>query len=74
MGKVYSARRAGEALGIPHLEVIRRIRKGDMGGRKLDWNYIITEDDIEAVRQSDWYKRYIERHSSGSSDVAAATT
>jgi len=74
MAKVYSARKARVALGIPHLEVIRRIRKGDMNGQKLDWNYIITEEDIEDARQRDWYKKRMARHSSGSSDVASATS
>ena len=74
MPKVYSARKAGLELGIPHLEVIRRIRKGDIRAQKLDWNWIITAEAIEEVRQADWYKKRQERHSSGSSDAAAAVS
>jgi hypothetical protein len=61
MAKYYSARKAGVILGLPHLEVIRRIRKGDIRAQKLDWNWIVTEDAIEEARQSDWYQRRLAR-------------
>jgi hypothetical protein len=57
MAKVVSARRAGEILGLPHREVIRRIRKGDIKARKLDWNWIVDLEDIEEAKNSDWYAR-----------------
>ena len=74
MSKVYSARKAGVELGIPHLEVIRRIRKGDIKATKLDWTWIITEEAVEEARQADWYKKRQARHSSGSSDAATAVS
>lgn len=55
--KVYSARQAGEKLGLPHLEVIRRIHRGDIEAKKLDWNWIITEEAIQKVQESEWYLR-----------------
>ena len=61
MTKVYSARRVGQILGLPHLEVIRRIRRGDIRAKKLDWNWIITEGAVEEARQSEWYQRRIEK-------------
>lgn len=73
MAKFYSARKAGIELGIPHLEVIRRIRKGDIQAKKLDWNWIITEEAIEEAKQSDWYLRRQARHQ-GSGDVATASS
>ena len=72
MAKIYSARKAGVMLGIPHLEVIRRIHKGDIKARKLDWNWLITEEAIEEAKQSEWYKRRIERH--GHSEVISASS
>ena len=69
MAKIYSAKRAGDILGIPHLEVIRRIHKGDIKARKLDWNWIITADAIEEARESDWYKKRLRRQ--GNSAVTA---
>lgn len=74
MAKVYSARKAGIALGLPHLEVIRRIRKGDIRANKLDWNWLIMEDAIEEARQSDWYQKYQQRHASGSGSPATAAS
>lgn len=61
MSKVYSARKTGEILGIPHLEVIRRIRRGDIKAKKLDWNWIVTEEAIEEAKQSEWYTRRLAR-------------
>jgi len=57
VAKVYSARKAGEKLGLTHLEVIRRIRRGDIRARKLDWNWIVTDEAIEEVKQAEWYIR-----------------
>lgn len=61
MSKIYSARAVGEELGIPHLEVIRRIRKGDIKASKLGWTYVIQEEAITEAKKSDWYKRRIAR-------------
>lgn len=57
MAKVVSARRAGELLNLPHREIIRRIRKGDIKATKLDWNWLVPIESIEEAKQSDWYSR-----------------
>lgn len=57
MAKVVSARRAGEMLRLPHREVIRRIRKGDIKAQKLDWNWLVPLESIEEAKQSEWYQR-----------------
>jgi hypothetical protein len=57
LAKVVSARRAGELLGLPHREVIRRIRKGDIKAQKLGWSWIVELDAIEEAKTSEWYAR-----------------
>lgn len=53
-----SARQAGERMGIPHKEVIRRIRKGDIEAQKLGgWNWILTSAEVDKAMKSDWYQR-----------------
>lgn len=47
----------GERIGLPHTEVIRRIRRGDISAEKLGWNWVIPEDEVEKALNSDWYKR-----------------
>jgi len=64
MSKIYSARMVGEKLNLTHHEVIRRLRRGDIKGQKLDWNWIITADAVEEAMNSDWYKRRQERQAS----------
>lgn len=68
MTKLYSPREVGEILGLPHLEVIRRIRRGDISAAKIGkngWNWIIQEDAIDTARESDWYKRRLARQNAG---------
>ena len=52
----YSAREAAELLGMRHLEVIRRLREGDIVGRKIGWNWAVRGSDILRAKNSDWYK------------------
>lgn len=63
MPKLYSARKVGEELNLPHHEVIRRIRRGDIEAEKLDWNWIITEKAVAKARKSDWYQRHLAKNS-----------
>jgi hypothetical protein len=70
--KVYSARQAGRKLGLSHLEVIRRLNRGDIDGQKLDWNWIITEEAIQKAKNADWYLRRQARVSG--SDASPATS
>lgn len=62
MTKIFTPRQVGEELDLPHLEVIRRIRRGDIKAQKLGWNWVIEEDAVEAARKSDWYQRRLARH------------
>lgn len=57
IGDILPARQFGEILGIPHIEVIRRIRRGDIQAKKLGWNWVIELAEVAKVRESDWYKR-----------------
>jgi hypothetical protein len=61
MAKIMSARQAGEELDLTHTEVIRRIRKADILARKMGWNWVVTDDEVTAVRNKDWYKKLMTR-------------
>ena len=61
MAKFFTARETGEKLGIEHLEVIRRLRRGDIRGRKWGWNWAIHEDEVERVKELEWYQRILEK-------------
>lgn len=52
----YTAREAGELLDLEHLEVIRRIRRGEISAQKKGWFWLITEAEVKAVKHRDWYK------------------
>lgn len=68
----YTPRQVGELLGLPHLEVIRRLRKGDITGHKLGWAWIIEELDLEAAKKSDWYQRRLSRQQRGRPQAASS--
>lgn len=51
-----TAREAGERLDLVHIEVIRRIRRGDIVAHKHGWNWAITEKEVQAVKSKSWYK------------------
>jgi hypothetical protein len=55
--KFYSAREAGQELGMRHLEVIRRIRKGQINADRMGWFYIITGEELARIKDQEWYKR-----------------
>lgn len=59
--EILSPRQVGEILGLTHLEVIRRLRRGDIAGMKMGWNWVIEEEAVEQAKQSDWYKRRLAR-------------
>jgi hypothetical protein len=52
-------RKAGELLDLTHLEVIRRIRRGQIRARKLDggWYWLIKSEEVQRVQTTAWYKR-----------------
>lgn len=56
-----NTRSVSEALDIPQLEVIRRIRKGQIPAVKWGWNWVVKESDIDGIKVSEWYLRYLAR-------------
>lgn len=64
MAKLYTARQAGELLGLPHLEIIRRLRRDDIEGKKLGWNWVISEEALNKAKESTWYLRHLARNES----------
>ncbi len=64
MARVYTARQAGEKLGLTHQEVIRRIRRGDIKASKFGWNWVVPVEEVERVKDLDWYKRVMARRTS----------
>lgn len=61
MAAVTTAREFGERIGLDHLEVIRRIRRGDIHASKFGWNWVIEVTEIDRVKEQDWYKKAIAR-------------
>lgn len=60
MSKLMSPKQAGEMMGLPHREVIRRIRKDDIKATKIGengWNWVLKEEWVKEAMQSDWYKK-----------------
>lgn len=68
MTKIYSARQAGEELDLEHLEVIRRIRRGEIEAKKLGWNWVITGEAIAKVKESEWYRKLMARRSEATAE------
>ncbi len=64
LGSILTARETGERLGLTHIEVIRRIRRGDIKAKKFGWNWVIDAGEVDRVRDSDWYKRLMIRRAS----------
>jgi excisionase family DNA binding protein len=54
---------AAEMLGIPKLEVNRRIHKGDIKARKLGWFWVVETAEIERAKSSEWFQRYAKKQS-----------
>lgn len=63
MAKYLTAPQTAAELSLSHLEVIRRIRRGDIQAKKLGWNWIIPSEELDRVRELDWYKRAMARRS-----------
>ena len=53
----FSVKEAAELLGMPHLEVNRRIRKGDIKAHKVGWFWVIYGRDLISAVTSDWYQK-----------------
>lgn len=57
--ELLTASQVSDLLEMPHLEVIRRLKKGDIKGKKLGWFWTVKETEVERVKSSDWYIKYI---------------
>lgn len=58
MTKYITAREAAEMLGLPHREIIRRIRRKDIKAVKWGgWSWAVELESVEAAKTSDWYLR-----------------
>jgi hypothetical protein len=51
-----TAREAGDLLDLEHIEVIRRIRRGEIEAKKKGWFWLIKEEEVEKVKRKQWYK------------------
>lgn len=58
MTDLLNTRAVSDELGIPKLEVVRRIRKGDIKAQKWGWNWAVEAAEVERVREADWYRKY----------------
>jgi hypothetical protein len=57
MAKDLSAREVGELLDLTHIEVIRRIRRGQIRARKMGgWFWAINPEEVIRVKKKTWYK------------------
>jgi len=54
-------RQVGEDLGMDHLEVNRRVRKGQIEAYKQGWIWLVPKEAVEKARKSDWYQRRLAR-------------
>lgn len=61
MVELLNTRAIAERLDMPQLEVIRRIRKGDIVAQKFGWIWVAEPQEVEKVLDSEWYKRYQRR-------------
>lgn len=73
MAKYYSARQFGEAVDLPHAEIIRRIRRGDIKANKLGWNWVLHEDEVTRVKDTEWYRRVLKRRRQRERTAASAS-
>lgn len=71
MASHMTAKEAGVELNLEHTEVIRRIRKGQIKASKMGWFWLIPVQEVEEVKQSDWWKNVMHRRGI---DVTAQTT
>jgi hypothetical protein len=55
-----TAREVGDALGLEHIEVIRRIRRGEIEATKKGWFWLVKKEEVELVKKKPWYKSLME--------------
>jgi predicted site-specific integrase-resolvase len=45
-----SPKQAGEQLGLRYGQVMRRIRSGKIAATKIDWGWVITQDEVDRLK------------------------
>lgn len=55
-----TAREVGDALGLEHIEVIRRIRRGEIEATKKGWFWLVRKEEVDAVKEKPWYRNLME--------------
>lgn len=48
MGKFYTPREAAKLLGLSYQQVILRLRRGQIKGKKVGWVWVIYAKDLNA--------------------------
>ena len=60
MAKFLTARQFGDELGLTHLQVISRLRKRHIRGKKWGWAWAIPIEEVERVKEEEeWYKKLL---------------
>lgn len=49
MSTFYSPREVAKKTGLSYMQVMRRIRSGQIEAKKIDWNWIIPEAEIKKL-------------------------
>lgn len=63
MARLLSVAEFATAMGMKHLEVTRRIRRGQVHATKVGWVWIIDQKEVERVKKSEWYKAMLAKKS-----------
>ena len=59
--EMLNTRAVAELLDLPKMEVVRRIRKGDIKATKWGWNWAVEAAEVDRVKKSEWYKKHQKR-------------
>ena len=59
--EMLNTKAVSEELDMPKLEVVRRIRKGDINAQKWGWNWAVEAAEVERVKNTEWYRKYLSR-------------
>lgn len=61
MEEMITIREAKEILGLTHLEVNRRIHRGQIPAKKVGWMWVLERKEVEGVKKKEWYKKLMAR-------------
>jgi hypothetical protein len=57
-----NTKEAARLLELDQREVVRRIRRGDIKASKWGWSWAIEQNEIDRVKTTDWYQRFLARY------------